>query len=301
MTKFIALESIYNGLKADSAPKSELSKHINILKIEDLVTNGSANQTSYSKRDFFKISLVAGHCIIHYADRSITVKKYALVFTNPFVPYKWEIISKKQEGHVCVFTDDFLTNSVKIHEFPAFSSGDKAVILLDQNQFDYFAALFLRIKEELGTAYQYKNDYLQILLLQIIHEGQKLNPEQGEAIKSSNAAERIYLLFNDLLERQFLIANIDDSVELRTPSDFATKLSVHINHLNKALKAHTGQTTSALIANKLIQEAKILLKTSNWTVAEISRCFGFTEPNNFSSYFKAYTQVSPAEFRKIMD
>ncbi|KOR72716.1 transcriptional regulator, partial [Acinetobacter baumannii] len=49
--------------------------------------------TPYSRRDYYKISLVLGTGELHYANRWIRVDRPALLFSNPMVPYAWEINS----------------------------------------------------------------------------------------------------------------------------------------------------------------------------------------------------------------
>ena len=302
MTKFIELNALYKTLPGHSRENyiSDMG-HFNIIKVEDLVVNGKIVRTGYSRRSFFKVSLVEGNCIVHYAERSITIPQYGLVFTNPVVPYKWEIVSKKQQGYVCVFTEDFFNRFSNIKDYPVFSSAENAVILLDKNKFSNFKALFQKMESELHTDYAYKYDFLRNLLMETIHEAQKMNPETGIAVTTSNASERIFVLFSDLLERQFTIEDISDTIELRTPSDFAAKLNLHVNHLNKALKTHTGQTTSDFIKSRILQESKILLKSTNWTIAEIARSLGFEESNHFSSFFRNNTKTTPGAFRKNID
>jgi len=299
MSDFINLNSLYKQLPGESPVENNVGiGHFNIIKVEDLLTGGKPKYTSYTRRSFFKVSLVNGDCIVHYADRSIAVNGYALVFTNPVVPYKWEVISKKQLGYVCVFTEALFNRHAAIKEFPVFSSPDKAVILLDASQYKYFEGMFIKMENELKSDYAYKYDFLRNLLMEIIHEAQKLQPETGTAVSASNAAERIATLFNDLLERQFTIESIEDAVLLKSPSDFAGKLNMHVNHLNKALKQVTGQTTSQLIKVRMVHEAKVLLKTTNWAIAEIAQCLGFEEPNHFSIFFKDNTSLTPGSFRK---
>ena len=43
------------------------------------------------------------------------------------------------------------------------------------------------------------------------------------------------------------------------------------------LKENTGRTTTELIGGRVIQEAKVLLKQTSWTVSEISDSLGFAE------------------------
>ncbi|KGO87473.1 transcriptional regulator [Flavobacterium rivuli WB 3.3-2 = DSM 21788] len=299
MADFINLNSLYKQLLGESPSENNVGMgHFNIIKVEDLVTEGKPKHTSYSRRSFFKVSLVNGDCIVHYADRSIVVNGYALVFTNPVVPYKWEVISKKQLGYVCVFTEALFNRYAAIKDFPVFSSPDKAVVLLNAAQYKNFESLFIKMENELQSDYTYKYDFLRNLLMEVIHEAQKLQPETGIAVSASNASERIATLFTDLLERQFTIESIEDVVLLKSPSDFAGKLNMHVNHLNKALKQATGQTTSQLIRDRIVHEAKVLLKTTNWAIAEIARCLGFEEPNHFSIFFKEHTLLTPGAFRK---
>jgi len=55
-------------------------------------------------------------------------------------------------------------------------------------------------------------------------------------ITSDNANKRISALFIDLLERQFPIDENHQKIYLRSASDFATQLNIHVNHLNRAVK-----------------------------------------------------------------
>jgi AraC family transcriptional activator of pobA len=114
-----------------------------------------------------------------------------------------------------------------------------------------------------------------------------------------NASQRISTLFLELLERQFPIDDNHQTVNLRSASDFAKQLNVHVNHLNRALKDTTEKITSQIIAERILQEAKILLKHSAWTVSEIAYTLGFTEVTHFNNFFKKHVQLSPLKFRNV--
>lgn len=103
----------------------------------------------------------------------------------------------------------------------------------------------------------------------------------------------------ELLERQFPVDEQHTAVTLRTASDFARQLNVHVNHLNRAVKEITEKTTSQLIAERIVQEAKILLKHSAWTVSEIAYALGFTEVTHFNNFFKKHVSLSPLKFRAV--
>jgi AraC family transcriptional regulator, transcriptional activator of pobA len=101
------------------------------------------------------------------------------------------------------------------------------------------------------------------------------------------------------LERQFPIDENHHNINLRSASDFANQLNIHVNHLNRAIKITTKKTTSQIIAERILQEAKILLKHSEWNVSEIAYSLGFTEVTHFNNFFKKKLQQSPLKFRNV--
>jgi hypothetical protein len=46
--------------------------------------------------------LVKGKSEVYYADQVIEVKKQALAFSNPLIPYKWEH-HENLKGQYCIF------------------------------------------------------------------------------------------------------------------------------------------------------------------------------------------------------
>lgn len=297
MSTFVGLQSFYKILNRDTELDRAEPGHFNIFKVEDILVP-KGKPVTYSRRNFFKMSLVTGHSIIHYADRSIEVQDSVLVFTNPLIPYYWERISEKHGGYVCIFTGAFFNHFVNIKDYPVFQQAESAVIPLTSDETAQFDALFQKMYNELQGKYAYKYDSLRSMLMEIIHTAQKMHPATGNPAIGSNASERITALFAELLERQFPIELNNQVVKLNSPSAFAKQLNIHVNHLNKALKETTGQTTSQLISERLLQEAKILLKSTNWTINEIAWSLGFEEPNHFSGFFKTRTKITPKEFRQ---
>ena len=114
-----------------------------------------------------------------------------------------------------------------------------------------------------------------------------------------NAAQRISNLFLELLERQFPIDENHKELNLRSASDFANQLNVHVNHLNRAVKETSEKATSQIIAERIVRESKILLKHSAWNVSEIAYALGFTETTHFNNFFKKHVSLSPLKFRNI--
>jgi len=123
--------------------------------------------------------------------------------------------------------------------------------------------------------------------------------EPKAEIKSGHAPKRINNEFLELLESQFPVKDVHSPLILRSASDFAQALNIHVNHLNRFLKKIHDKSTSTIISEKILHESKLLLKNSNWNVSEIAFALGFSEVSHFNNFFKKKTEMNPTQFRKL--
>ncbi|MBB6111497.1 helix-turn-helix domain-containing protein [Mucilaginibacter lappiensis] len=255
--------------------------------------------TSYHRRDFYKISLSIGGGTIYYADKGISFDKCALVFSNPTIPYSWEAAPMEQTGYFCLFTEDFISSNNRSESFinsPLFSVGGSPVYFVNDEQVKIISDIFCKMLDEIDSDYMYKYDLLRNYVNLIVHEALKLKPADT-FFKHSNASSRIASLFMELLERQFPIDSPNYALKLKTAADYASRLSVHVNHLNRAVKEITGKTTSMHIAERVAKEAKALLRYTDWNIADIAYSLGFEYPAYFNNFFKKQTALNPKAFR----
>lgn len=255
----------------------------------------------YNRRAYYKISLVSGRNKAEYADKVIDIEKNALLFATPKIPYHWLPQDEKQSGHFCIFTADFLLPSksgVILDKLPIFRSGGYPVFHLTDKETADLGYIFKKMHEELSSDYAYKYDLMRNYVLELIHYGQKLQPSTS-LYSTHNASARVSSLFVELLERQFPIESPQQKLHLRTAKDYADRLAVHVNHLNKVLKENTGKTTTEIITGRIMEEAKILLKQTDWNISEIAYSLGFEQLSHFSSFFKKQTSFSPNEIRNL--
>jgi AraC family transcriptional activator of pobA len=273
--------------------------HFNVFRLDDFV-GPAACHLPYSRKDFYKITLVSGRSNYHYADRSHQVRGHALLFANPLVPYEWEPLDDQQTGYFCIFTEAFLQRHLPggPQELELFRPGGQPLYSLTEAQAAQMRQLFEKMSEELNSSYVHKYDLLRAYTLELVHSTLKLQPNTGIG-HDSTAATRLTALFTELLERQFPIEAPGQRVKLRAAQDFAAQLAVHVNHLNRALKEVTGKTTSQLIQSRLVQEGHALLKHTRWQIAEISHCLGFEEPAHFSTFFRKHTGTAPSAVRAV--
>lgn len=70
------------------------------------------------------------------------------------------------------------------------------------------------------------------------------------------------------------------------------------SQLGRRLSAVSGGSPLTLIRSVRIEKAKILLKTTQLTIAEIAYQTGFSDPNYFTRIFKCETNQCPTDFRE---
>jgi AraC-like DNA-binding protein len=253
---------------------------------------------TYSRKDFYKVCLYIGEAVIAYADRSINIKGITLFFGTPHIPYSWEDIDK-EKAYSSLFTEEFLktnNNSESLQQSPLFKIGGTPVFHLTEAQSKPIIDIFKKMIQVYDADYIYKNDLIRNYINLIIHEALQLQPADNY-IRHKNASDRVTSLFLELLERQFPTESPGTPLKLKTARDYAQGLSVHVNHLNHAVKEVTGRPTTAHISERIITEAKALLKHTDWSIAEIGYALGFEYPTYFNNYFKRHTGTTPATFR----
>ncbi len=254
---------------------------------------------NYQRRDFYKIALSIGGGELYYSDKAIQINAPALFFSNPNIAYSWEPSQEDQTGYFCLFTEDFI-NSAGHAENPIntslFKIGGDPIYFLDKEQLQDVNGIFLKMIKEISSDYIHKYDVLRNYVYLLVHEAIKLKPADTY-FKPANASARIASLFIDLLERQFPIDSPDYALKLKTATDYANNLSLHVNHLNRAVKEVTGKTTTTHISERVVTEAKALLQHTNWNIAEVAYGLGFEYPAYFNNFFKKQTGTNPSGYR----
>lgn len=108
------------------------------------------------------------------------------------------------------------------------------------------------------------------------------------------------------------------SIEDKSASDFKTELLYYIRkhlnqnptleqaargmHLSRAqfvrrMRQETGKSFVQFLTDYRIEEGKILLRESDWTIVAIAAFLGFRSPSYFQTVFRRYTGDNPSEYR----
>ena len=299
MDKIEKLEDFYKN-KFNWMPdniRNEIG-HFNVFRLEPFVGE-RAKPVPYKRRDFYKIMLVVGKSKVHYADKVVEVQKQALSFSNPQIPYKWEHVENIRRGVFCIFNQHFFHQYGNLSQYEVFQPNGTHVFELSDEQVNQISGIYERMFEEINSEYIHKYDVLRNLVFELLHFAMKMQPTAKFDRQQIHASQRISALFLELLERQFPVDDNHPKINLRSASDFAHQLAIHVNHLNRSVKETTQKTTSQIISERILQESKILLKHSAWSVSDIAYGLGFTEVTHFNNFFKKHIQTSPLKFRNI--
>lgn len=258
-----------------------------------------SSPTTFGRRHYFLIILSIGESKVHYDNHTFHLDGAYLLLLNPQVPYSTEIVSENQTGYSCVFTESFIQPVARLESLQQsslFKPGGTPAFKLDEQQQFQLTGIFETMIAHEATDYLYKDDLMRNYIQMIVHEALQMHPNE-HFVQYNNASLRIAAHFMEMLERQFPIENPNAPLKLKTAQDYADLLAIHVNSLNRAVKEISGKPTTAIIAERIIAEAKSLLQYTDWSVGDIAYALGFEYPNYFSNFIKKATGNTPKFYR----
>ncbi|OMP75777.1 AraC family transcriptional regulator [[Flexibacter] sp. ATCC 35208] len=271
-----------------------------LFTIKDRKTAPVKDYISPNRRQFYKIfHITAGTGILTVGLHQYLMTPGDISFLHPDEIMSWQTTSVETEGHFCLIHPDYFEGASHLvqlfRNYPYFRPAKAVVQLLpaqSEKTDQYFKAI---LEEEEGN-----NDdkqqaiflHLQLILLEAQRAGKNL---ADEAVPDSY---RYIHGFLSLLEATFQVQHPDDVVKMKTATEFAEQLHVHPNYLNTLVKNQTGKTVREHIQERLLYEAKVLLKQTDWDIRAISYVLGFSEQAAFTALFNKKEQLSPSKFRE---
>ncbi|MBO9733186.1 MAG: helix-turn-helix transcriptional regulator [Chitinophaga sp.] len=260
-------------------------------------------KTPFNRRDYFKICLgyidTKGSGTLLYNEQEMPLDQNCLIFTNPSVATSIEI-NRPYDRLYCLFNAPFIEGSIPPdiqRACPLFNASLMPVVLLTKKETQRINTYFTQMQALQESDYPFKWDMIRNLLQLLIHEGIRLQQKSETPVAiAAVTRDRLANEFFTLLNQQFPVDSPESPLKLLTPAWFADQLHVHVNHLNSVVKKHANKTTREIIHNRVIAEAKTLLRNTNWNISEIAYALGFEYPSHFNKYFKQSTNQSPLEF-----
>ena len=135
----------------------------------------------------------------------------------------------------------------------------------------------------------YKTEALGALLQLLLIRCNNLCSLPDRDTQSLEAGNVLLKRFKDLLETNYK--------KWHGAAEYASQLHITPDHLSKVLRSLTGRSTKEHIQGRITTAAKRMLYFSDLSTKEIGYELGFSEPANFSAFFKRCTGESPSTFR----
>jgi AraC family transcriptional activator of pobA len=271
----------------------QLPSHQHIPGFEIYSTEGMKGTYGPAKSTFYRVGIMLQGSL----DMQIGLEHFKATagsanFSIPGqVHSKWNI-SADTFGYYILFDALFLETLLPPgqinQEFPFYNYVGTQLINCTPQEVEELTSLFLQINKEVqqqnaGRITAVKM-YLYLLLLTA-----KRSYEKQIVMGDNNTETNLVTSFYKLVSQHFL--------SLRQVSDYAGLLHVTPNHLNRIVKSTTGKTASDAINEMLVQEAKVLLRNTHLSAAEIAYQLDFSEPAAFSHFFKNLTNQTPLSYR----
>lgn len=271
------------------------------IKVFNRETHECRNYLSPNRRDFYKVLFITnGAGVFTMGLNTYYIDEPTLLYIHPNDIISWKNLSDDPRGYYVLFRKDFINayphlRSV-VDRYGLFTDKTKSVIRLRQDELPAITTPFVKMLGEQEANSEYMADAMQAYIQLLMIESMKLGryPKPDSVTEDFSRIHHFFLL----LEKETAGINYTTPIRIKTAKEFASDLSVHPNYLNALLKKHTGQNASTHIRSRLLEEAKVLLLHTNWTLHDISYSLGFSDQPNFTVFFKKNTGTAPAEFRK---
>lgn len=243
------------------------------------------------KHDFFIILFITQGTGTHTIDFvTYPVAPHAIFFLSPGQVHAWQL-SDDTQGFILFFSLDLYRTQQTLQDpnlFPFFHGlFHKPVLTVQPDQLTPFLEIIARMEQELsGRAWQWPEvirDYLMILLI-------KLSRIYKETYTHLPVGNLLWEQLELLIEQHFK--------QHQPVSFYAGKLNVTDKQLNEACKNTFNKTTSALIQERIILEARRLLTHSGLTITQIAAELGYFDNSYLGRFFKKHTGQTPEHFRQ---
>lgn len=94
---------------------------------------------------------------------------------------------------------------------------------------------------------------------------------------------------------QYILQNFHEDLTIEF---LASQVYLSTNYLSSRFKAETGKTINQYITGLRLEQAKVLLKESAKSVAEIAAAVGYSDERYFSKLFAREVGMTPTQFRR---
>lgn len=220
-------------------------------------------------------------------DQTFDIKEDDLIIVNPNVMHTE--MSKNEEPL------EYIVLGIEGLQFTTMGKQGEMDDFSVHNYYDYKHEILFYLKTLLQEMEREDEDYeivcqnlLEVLIINMVRRT-KANMIVAPSQKITKECRFI---------EQYINHHFTEEITLELLSEKSYMNKYYLVH---AFKQYKGVSPISYLINKRIESAKELLETTNYSIAQIADCSGFSSQSYFSQVFKKATNMSPNEYRKMRE
>lgn len=276
---------------------NEVSRQVD--ETDFLITNitGLKNiNTPFKRNNFSLLIVINGACnfTVNYHEFSLKSKFISLISPNQIFSSAGQ--TSDFEAYMISFNQYFLLNGhlkndiinellVTNPEYPP------CYELVDERQLKSVHSLYKGIENEINSRAPFFLNIVRLKIIELLYE-------------YNRACEYCLYHFNKKMNRKFQIAFKfkslvnENYIKIKTVAEYASLICISPNYLNEITQEELNISALEVIHNRILLEAKYLLKHSEYSIKEISQYLNFDNSSHFGRFFKLKTSITASEYRK---
>jgi len=205
----------------------------------------------------------------------------------------------ERQGVTIKFCTDFLKDEkadedifIKYNVFNAFDK-EPFCVITDDALVQELHRLVGKMEEE----HQFRHTFghldmlrsmVKIFLISVERQGIRQEATHLDTVKASH---RLFVQFRQKLER--------DYKKKHTVKEYADELNVSTKTLSNSVLECSGRAPLSFINDRIILEAKRMLRYTGLMVKEVAYKLGYDDPSYFVKFFKRQVGYLPSDFREL--
>lgn len=243
----------------------------------------------HSHETYITVLFTQGHGIHQIDFKSYPVSPGDVFLLSPGQVHSWSL-SPDTDGFIFFHTEAYYNSFFqdhKIDHFPFFFLSHNYPLIQLEEELRETENWFTQLYEEYWQEYPRK-DFRMVSLINLVYIGLS-RKYRHEVVREEN-------------ENQVRIRKLYQLVDLyykdkKLPNDYAEMLNMTTRHLGRICHEVTGRTTSDLIHDRILLEAKRLLIHGPDSISLIAYELGYDDVSYFIRFFRKKTGISPKQFR----
>lgn len=279
----------------ESPNHTDASIHFGISKMETSFAKRNGEPDQPHRHNYYTVLITKKATGQHFIDfNEYQLGENQIYFISPGQVH--QIIEKQpSKGYSIVFSNEFLVRNIIpvcfIEDLNLFNDfGDSPPLQLNNKEMEKVVNYANEIYEIFNSKVSFKDDAIGALLKLILIQCNNICSLPKRHIHSVDGKNSLLSNFKNLINEKHK--------EWHNTTEYAQELNISPDHLNRVVKSLTGKTAKEHIQSRIIVAAKRMLFFTDLSSKEISFELGFSEPANFSAFFKNNVGISPIHFKE---